>query len=611
MPNTNLAEILIFDPEKQEGLAKELSGLWGEDKWPDTEIGTFLKISTKETFTYKFRSGYAPVDLELKYGLKSIFMAGELLPQQRLAGSLSIICRFVESLPIIESLVDKSLAGWLVRFRTFLVDEGYSPAKKDGTKHESINLFSRIYKKVYDYYDPRSLFDRPVIDLNQVCTKGSKALPLKIDMQRLKQSWLRDAFREYIRFRSNKTASGTLATHFKFVRKFSAFLAENYPGLKPSALDRDVLVTYLDNVMLSVKSESISGGYAVNTISTLKTFLDYSARNEILMLETSGCIYLADIPDRPDPEPRYIPEPIVQNMIQVLSKLPAPWSLVLVLLLESGGRANEILSLPLNCLKKDADGDYWLKRFLSKQSKWHSVPIAPEIVALITELKAIVQENYGEHTKYLFPNPTGAKHLTIDGLSSAVNKWLKEQGIVDEDGSQWKFQSHSCRHTVGTRMLEQGLAHHFISDFLGHDSAEMTRIYATIKETTARGVANKVHDDRRVKRGGKEIDDYRIQAFKMAKKVRKNVIMQRVANGYCTLSVHSASCVSAVACLECIDDHFETTPIFLPKFLSERDEEMDFLNEAKEQGHQRQIEVSENKIALLSAVIDRLVEVGK
>jgi len=56
--------------------------------------------------------------------------------------------------------------------------------------------------------------------------------------------------------------------------------------------------------------------------------------------------------------------------------------------------------------------------------------------------------------------------------------------IRDANGKLFRFQSHQFRHTVGTRMINLGVPHHFIQRYLGHLGPEMTSRYAHIHDAT-------------------------------------------------------------------------------------------------------------------------------
>ena len=85
-------------------------------------------------------------------------------------------------------------------------------------------------------------------------------------------------------------------------------------------------------------------------------------------------------------------------------------------------------------------------------------------------------------------------------LPSTFNKYLnsfaKEKNICDSSGNVWRFQPHQFRHTVGTNMINNGVPQHIVQRYLGHESPEMTMVYAHIHDQTLRKEIEKYYENR-------------------------------------------------------------------------------------------------------------------
>ncbi|MDS6149319.1 tranposase B [Staphylococcus aureus subsp. aureus SA8601] len=57
---------------------------------------------------------------------------------------------------------------------------------------------------------------------------------------------------------------------------------------------------------------------------------------------------------------------------------------------------------------------------------------------------------------------------------------------MDKSGEIYRFHAHAFRHTVGTRMINNGMPQHIVQKFLGHESPEMTSRYAHIFDETTK-----------------------------------------------------------------------------------------------------------------------------
>ena len=132
-----------------------------------------------------------------------------------------------------------------------------------------------------------------------------------------------------------------------------------------------------------------------------------------------------------------------------------------------------------DCLLQDKDGDYFLKYYQWKMKKDHIIPISKEVAELIQ-----VHEKYTDPScEYLFATKQGLP-LKQDTFRTALNDLAVEEEIVDRQGKVFRFHAHAFRHTVGTKMINNGVPQHIVQKFLGHESPEMTSRYAHIFDET-------------------------------------------------------------------------------------------------------------------------------
>ncbi|WP_460994260.1 tyrosine-type recombinase/integrase, partial [Staphylococcus aureus] len=64
----------------------------------------------------------------------------------------------------------------------------------------------------------------------------------------------------------------------------------------------------------------------------------------------------------------------------------------------------------------------------------------------------------------------------------------------DKSGEIYIFHAHAFRHTVGTRMINNGMPQHIVQKFLGHESPEMTSRYAHIFDETLKNELTKCQE---------------------------------------------------------------------------------------------------------------------
>ncbi|CAI7726704.1 Tyrosine recombinase XerC [Bacillus altitudinis] len=251
------------------------------------------------------------------------------------------------------------------------------------------------------------------------------------------------------------------------------------------------------------------------------------------------------------------------------------------------------------CLLEDKDGDYFLKYYNWKMKKEHIVPISKEVALLIKMQEDQTSEIF-PNSDYLFPRKDGSP-LKQATFREELNKLAFDQNIVDRSGNVFRFHAHAFRHTVGTRMINNGVPQHIVQKFLGHETPEMTSRYAHIFDETLKVEFTKFKEKLVTNHGDileldseSEVDDVNLQWFK------KNINAQVLPNGYCRLPVVAGSCPHANACLDCT--HFCTSKQFLPQHEEQLKHTEELLAMAKNKQWQRQIETN-------SRIKDRLEQI--
>src|SRR5271156_562048 len=117
-----------------------------------------------------------------------------------------------------------------------------------------------------------------------------------------------------------------------------------------------------------------------------------------------------------------------------------------------------------------------------KMKREHTIPVSQEIARVVQEQQQ-VERATGRSTTLLFPNSKGGVSKQ-QSFAQRVNRLAYDHQIHDATGKLFRFQSHQFRHTVGTRMINLGVPHHFIQRYLGHLGPEMTSRYAHIHDAT-------------------------------------------------------------------------------------------------------------------------------
>ncbi|WP_263363235.1 tyrosine-type recombinase/integrase [Candidatus Enterovibrio altilux] len=184
--------------------------------------------------------------------------------------------------------------------------------------------------------------------------------------------------------------------------------------------------------------------------------------------------------------------------------------------------------------------------------------------------------------------------------------------MVSESGSIYHFSFHMFRNTTATRMINNGVAQHIVQRYLGHESLTMTSIYAHIMDKTLKEEYAKFNDKMADIKGaiydvadvaesfseGCDADSIDSQWLK------KNIAVQALPNGLCSLPVVQGSCPHANACLTC--PNFRTDHRYLPQHKDQLNRTEEIIPTCSSKGWARKLEMNEKIKQSLVNIIEPL-----
>jgi hypothetical protein len=326
-------------------------------------------------------------------------------------------------------------------------------------------------------------------------------------------------------------------------------------------------------------------------VLNLRNFLETAARERWLRIASERMIFDEEILRPPKPQPRYIPTAVLDQLNSHLGNLKAPWMQMVLILQECGMRISELLQLAPDCLTQDARGTFYLRYMQGKMKREHTIPVSQEIARVVQEQQQVVRAA-GSVATLLFPSWKGGV-IKQQSFAQRVNRLAYDHQIRDANGKLFRFQSHQFRHTVGTRMINLGVPHHFIQRYLGHLGPEMTNRYAHIHDATMREKLSEYLQGTLVDVTGKVVaEDGSVDTGDL-RWFTRNVLAQALTNGYCAIPVVAGPCPHPNACLNCA--HFRTDTSFLDVHKAELSETERVIAKASANGWTRQIEMNEQK----------------
>jgi integrase len=433
-----------------------------------------------------------------------------------------------------------------------------------------------------------------------------------IRFEKIQQDWLKVEAKKFIKHLAHKGLGfGLLKMRLIALRHFSSFLLSFSQINCMEDIERSTMVAFFDYVGLQ-KGRS---QWKNDVIYTLKAFFETGTINEWFTVRT----YLVRNDDyfKKDskPLPRYIPDDVIRQLEQHINHLPEPMMRMILVIKECGLRVGELCQLPLDCLKKDSKGGWFIQFMRLKVAKESTIPISMELADHIQQQQSFIRKHL-EGFPYLFCASSRGYYaidnfvpkdrmMSLGIFNRCLNTLAEEFNICDGTGKLWKFQSHQFRHTVGTGMINNGVPQHIVQRYLGHESAEMTSVYAHIHDSTLRKEIDKYIGTKVVNIAGKVIESLspEIDNDSALQWMKSKIVSETLSSGYCGLPAQ-LTCGKGNACLTCSD--FRTTIEFLDQHKQHLKRVDQVLEVATANGWTRQIQVNQDVKNSLEKIITTL-----
>ena len=317
---------------------------------------------------------------------------------------------------------------------------------------------------------------------------------------------------------------------------------------------------------------------------------------------------------RPQPLPRFIPEFVMTRLEDPdrLALLPDDTTRhLVVVLIETGLRANDACRLPYNPIIDDSVGWPCLRYFNHKMAAEQMVPFSAKAAEAIRAQQDHLRRLWPCPPPVLFPspyaNPDGIRPFNYATLRDRLTRWQEIIDLRDEAGQPVRGSPHRFRHTLGTRMINAGVPQHVVQRMLGHVTPQMTARYATLHDTTVRAAFDD-YQRQRIDITGRRLDFDPDGPTAEAEWVKHNLsrVAASLPNGYCGRPPQQ-DCPHPNACLSCPD--FQTTPEFLDIHRHQRDQTVELISAAEAAGRSRLAENHRQIHTNLERVISALEDI--
>ena len=488
------------------------------------------------------------------------------------------------------SLLDKPLDHWLG-----LIPDG-RPASVLRYAYDQLQL-------VADDGDDEWAKDR--WDLRRLGLHGPQT-GREFRFDEISQPWLREAAKRWVRHNlSRNLAVGTVRHHVLAARQFSAYLAQaNAAPDSGAQLTRALLEGFLAWMVRDIPQPRTRN----RRISAIKTFIESCRRFDWVPIPPTACFYLDDFNQVDDAAPRALSE-------HVMAQLEADHNLALlpddgtrgavVVLMRTGIRVGDLIRLPLEPITYDPARAPYLQFHMHKLRKDHRIPLDQRTTEVIRDQQDKVCQRWPQASPWLFPglrgNASGTRHFAYATVANRLDAWVKACRVVDEHGQQMRITPHQFRHTLGTRMINDGVAQHVVQRLYGHESPQMTAVYARLTDQTLRAEFDQWCTKRVDIAGRVVVHDPGDEAAWLKERLAR--AKQTLPNGYCGRPLQQ-TCPHPNACLTCPD--FLTDGQFLPGHRDQLDRTRRLIAAGRSSGNQRLVEMNIQVETNLTRIIGTL-----
>ena len=372
------------------------------------------------------------------------------------------------------------------------------------------------------------------------------------------------------------------ATIGRYVQQLSTFLAPRSVELADTTLRQlvrwmaaetditsvaNITRTHMENykVWLSVQPGTNDGHLAKNTqrhrLRMIRIFFERLIEWDWADVPTKNPLFQGDIAPRTHPLPKFLNDQDAAKLMRAARSHRLPrYRLVIELLARTGMRAGELCDLAADAVTLIGDA-YWLRIPVGKLRNDRFIPLHPELVVLLAAWTADNSEYIRAQKRLVADQHSPIDRRTVHRIVATT---AKKAGIGN-------VHPHQLRHTLATQAINRGMRLEAIAALLGHQSMDMTLVYARIADRVVAdeyaSVAKQIDALYATAGAPTSALPAEIETAAMVR-LRQESHARMLGNGMCTRPVE-LDCRMESACETCA--YFRTGPEFVPVLLRQRD----------------------------------------
>lgn len=352
----------------------------------------------------------------------------------------------------------------------------------------------------------------------------------------------REVFKSYFKYLIGCTELA-ISTIMNMLPLYTAF-SNYYTEINIFDITSDDITNYIGTI--------IAGNNVKNKlVNDLSNFYKYCAIKEMTDKE-SPVLKTHLQKDKYVPADNLVSENVILQIFKNLHDIDLQHKCIYLINYCTGMRISDICLLKLDCLYYDNDGGYYIRFFNQKMQKQLMNLIPHSLYLLIQEQQGMIRP-FNYENSYLFPSDKD-KSLPTNSSSyrQFMRRWCKNKNIKNDDGTDYKYTTHSYRHSLATDLFQNYDVDLQIIQLavLGHQEIQMSLTYAQRDDNF-----NKAKHDKYITNFGEfqPLDMIDLDADGLQKKA--------LTDGYCNYPHMLGICPNADICLSC--EFFRTSVRFL------------------------------------------------
>lgn len=293
-----------------------------------------------------------------------------------------------------------------------------------------------------------------------------------------------------IELRKNENVSENTIISYKYafislIEYMKKYKSKSISEINLKNIDREIIENYLD-YLENIKKNSISTRN--QRLAAIKSFFNYLALEDVEYLQICNSILKIKIKKAKQETVKYLTKEGIKELLSLpntATKSGIRDLAILTLLYDSAARVQELIN------SKISDVDFKNKTIYlyGKGRKSRTVPLIKQTIKILEKYIEIYKLDLNSNY-LLFFNSRNEK-LSRMGITYIIKKYVKIAKKHNTIEFPISVTPHIFRHSKAMHLLESGVNLIYIRDFLGHESATTTEIYAKANPEIKRNAIEK------------------------------------------------------------------------------------------------------------------------